>query len=88
MRNTVKYEWSIETLDENEDIVDSTFWDELPKEPLEENQRLCLVRNEGNEIDGLTDRLWAYIENGELPEYFADETDCVISIKVPKRFKL
>lgn len=72
MPNKVIYEWSIETVDEHGDIIDSSFWDELPKEPLEENQRLCLVRNEGNETDGLTDRLWAYVVDGKLPEYFTD----------------
>lgn len=86
MRNKIIYEWCIETLDENEDVIDNSFWDELPKEPLEENQQLCLVRNEGNEADGLTDRLWAYVENGKLPEYFTDANGCVVSIKVPQKY--
>lgn len=86
MKNKVIYEWSVETVDENGDIIDSSFWDEKPTEPLEQNQKLCLIRNEGNEIDGVTDRLWAYVENGKLPEYFTDSNDCIVSIKVPKRF--
>jgi hypothetical protein len=86
MQTKVSYEWSIETIDENEDIIDSSFWDEKPHKELEENERLVLVRNEGNEIEGITDRLWAYVIDGKLPKYFSDSNDCVVSIKVPKRF--
>ena len=45
-----------------------------------------LVRDEGNEIDGLTDRYWAYVKGGKLPEYFSDSMGVPIKIKVPKRF--
>ncbi len=32
--------------------------------------RLVLVRNVGNEFDGITDRAWAYVNGGELPGCF------------------
>ncbi len=86
MKNTVVYEWSIETLDENGDIIDSDF-SETPFEVVESNQRMCLVRNEGNEVDGLTDRLWAYVVDGRLPDVFENGEGYPVSCKVPERFK-
>ena len=58
MPNKVIYEWSVETVDEFGDIEDSSFYDVIEEVPtLEDNQRLCLVRNEGNDDEGLTHRL-------------------------------
>ena len=41
---------------------------------------LVLVRDVGNDFDGLTCRSWAYPENNKMPTEFDDGT------KVPKRF--
>jgi hypothetical protein len=41
---------------------------------------LVLVRDEGNDFDGVTARSWAYVENNKMPTEFDD------GIKVPKRF--
>lgn len=86
MRNTVRYEWTIETLDEYGDIADSSFFDEYPKQELAEDERLGLVRYEGNERDGITLMLWAYVNNGKLPIYFENETGDLTGYKVPEKF--
>lgn len=49
---------------------------------------LGLVRHEGNENDGVTDRLWAYVKDGKLPECFSDSMGTPIAIKVPQRFHI
>ena len=86
MPNKVVYEWSLETLDENCDIIDSSFSD-TPFEEVEANQRMCLVRNEGNEIDGLVGRLWAYVKNNKLSECFENEDGNATGYKVPKKYQ-
>lgn len=86
MANKVFYEWAIETVDEYEDITDVSFWDELPKVKLAENERLCLVRNDGNEDHGLSFRLWAYVVDGKLPENFENENGYEVGYKVPKKY--
>lgn len=88
MANKVIYEWSVETVNEFGDIENCYFYDTIQEVPtLENNQRLCLVRNEGNDNEGLTYRLWAYVLNGKLPEYFSDANDCEVGYKVPLKFK-
>jgi len=47
---------------------------------------MCLVRNEGGDVEGLTGRLWAYVVDGKLPEYFEDATRSVTGYKVPKKY--
>lgn len=87
MRTEVIYEWTLETLVDG-DIVDSDFSDTLSfftKEDLN-NKHLGLVRNEGNEIEGLVSRLWAYVEDGKLPEIFTNEQGLPTAYLVPKRF--
>lgn len=77
----INYEWCYETHDNNGDIVDHNFADELEEFHVSDmTDDLVLVRTEP---DG--SRYWAYMKKGELPEYFWDtrgETD----IKVPQRF--
>lgn len=90
---TTTYEWCVETKDEHGDIVDSDFRDKLAELTMpKENQDLVLIRYTGNEIEGETDRQWAYVKEGKLPDYFGlptghgeeyAETEC----RVPKRFK-
>lgn len=94
MRNKVEYEWCIEhyTDDEFQDITNNDFSDKLDFskdnfEPTEgEKTRLVLVRNEGNEDDGLEDRNWAYVENNKLPKFFADSIGEFTGYEVPQRF--
>ena len=89
MQNKVDYEWTTETIDtESGDIIDSSFYNKLSdisKDDFESND-VGLVRNEGNEADGLEDRFWAYIKDGKLPAYFSDGAGHEIGIKVPQKF--
>ena len=83
MRNRVDYEWDIETVDEYDDIQDHHHSDvcfDLIKYPLKESERLVLVRDVGNDDDGLQDRQWAYVDASGLPDFFDG------GAKVPKRF--
>ena len=73
---------------EEGEITDSDFSDILnfDKENLKGND-LALVMNEGNEIDGLINRVWAYCKNDSLPDYFSNEIGEVTKYKVPEKYK-
>lgn len=80
-RKETWYEWDIESKDEHGDVFD--HWHEnrlkdLP--PLDENEDLVLVRNYGDELDGLLLREWAYVKDGVLPTHFSE------GAIVPERF--
>ena len=96
----VSYEWDIETW-EGDEIIDHDFRDRLhdfggEKLTLAVNQdhddadryyRLVLVRNEGSQVEGITDRLWAYVtDDGKLPEFFEQAGEMETTVRVPKRF--
>jgi hypothetical protein len=93
-KNKVTYAWCIETFtnDEYEDITNLNHSDELTytKDDFEaeegESTRLALIRSEGNEIDGLTDQLWAYVKDGKLPGYFSESLERETSYKVPQKY--
>lgn len=87
MRTKVIYEWCCETLD-NGDIVDNHFEDKLQDIGKDElpNNDLVLCRAEGNEVDGVTDTLWAYVKNWQLPEYFTDSMQQPVNVKVPAKY--
>ena len=81
----VSYEWGIETLDGN-DVVDSDFsgrLNDFSASCISEGQRIVLIRNEGDDSEGLKDRCWAYVDGVTLDESF----DGFPSLKVPKRFQ-
>lgn len=87
----VHYEWDVETLEDDcDDIFDHHHSDTL--QPIvhllrEPRTRLVLVRDVGNDVDGLTDRSWAYVINGRLPAHFSYDCDGnEVGAKVPKRF--
>jgi len=83
---SVKYEWTIEELEDGE-VIDSDFRDKLSDfKYFPADMDLGLVRNEGNDIDGVTDRVWAYVKDGKLPEYFQDAYLQNTSHKIPVRF--
>jgi hypothetical protein len=90
----IAYEWDVEEVDAHEDIVDHNFCDSL--KPLLEHYgsaitagngtfRLVLVRDVGNDVDGLIDRHWAYVRNGKLPQFFSDGI-ADTGHRVPARF--
>lgn len=88
MRNKVYYEWDIEIWEEDgEDIIDHQHDEKCPTRPLLANERLVLVRDVGNDIEGLVDRSWAYVrEDGTLPERFDYGLPEELGVQVPKRF--
>lgn len=82
----ISYEWVFEEYDEYGDIIDPLFAytlaEALKNEPENINHiiGIALVRNEGDDIDGLQVREYAYIKNGQLPIEFDD------GYKIPKKF--
>ena len=68
----VYYEWVLEELDQHEEIVDLRFADSLADLLKEADgipkHDLALVRNTYTEIDGITDRQYAYLAEGKLTE--------------------
>lgn len=91
------YEWCVESVvRESGDIEDNNFVSSfaeaasIVQSETDEDDgcdyRIVLVRTEGSEDDGVTDRLWAYVEDGSLPEFFANAYGNATSVKVPQRF--
>lgn len=80
------YEWDYETVDVHGDVQDHNHADKLSMfTDSDKTDSLVLIRNSGNEAEGLTERYWAYVKNGKLPEYFQDSNENNIC-KVPARF--
>lgn len=92
----VSYEWDIETfVAPDGDIIDhhhsntiagfapQDVWAALNGDVNSETNistRLVLVRDVGDEVDGMTDRQWAYVEDMRFPDAFDN------GALVPKRF--
>lgn len=85
MKSKIFYEYFAEEIDSHGDIVNINFADTLQDLPdaREEGYKIGLTYNAGNEVEGLTRRLWAYIENGILPGYFSNEDGQQTAIKTP-----
>ncbi len=93
MRVNVDYEWAVEHTDSDGDIHDHDYaktYSELIK-----NKRvieglasvIVLVRSEGSELEGVTDRAWAYLKDGKLPEcFFNCFNQKMPNMKVPKKY--
>lgn len=85
---TTTYEWKVEFADEYGDIQDYWHFSESEfdlatikaNEPNEYTAQIALVREVGNDEDGLTDRQHAYVEDGKLPDCFE------YGAKIPARF--
>ena len=90
MRNRVYYEWTLEEVHTDGDIIDSNFIEklsDLSRSDLE-GKDLGLVHNQGNEANGLEDRCWAYVKDGKLPEFFSDAMGSFVGVKVPQKFHI
>lgn len=88
MANRISYEWDFEEIDEDGDVIDHNHADKLTDYvPTDDTMILVLVRDVGNDRDGLVDRSWAYVKFKHLPEYFTD-TDGARVAKVPEKFKI
>lgn len=74
----ITIEWLVEELEDttpDADIIDTHCFPTLAE--ARAFAALCappviigLVRDRGNDLEGLLDRQWAYVEDGKLPEYF------------------
>jgi hypothetical protein len=89
---TVSIEWVVEALDPYGDIIDLLHSDtyaeaEQLAEALREEHgvevQVGLVRDRGNDVEGILDRSWAYVVNGALPVRFEPG-----NVLVPKRYHL
>ena len=86
MRNQTRYEWCVEFTDDGGDVVDHYHADklsEIPDDVMNEGD-LVLIRNVGNEYDGVNDRSWAYVVDGKLHPMFMSGD--VAGETVPQRF--
>ncbi len=87
----VSYEWDLETWDEL-DCLDHHHAEKLRDLPTPSNkfEKLVLVRDVGDQVNGLVDRMWAYVdESGMLPKYFSlpgPSRYYETNVKVPQRF--
>lgn len=83
-KDRVYYEWKVEHLtDDEEDIEDCTHYVTYAEclNNKTEHSQICLVRNVGNEFDGVKYRSHAYvIDGGILPDVFDDGN------KVPMKY--
>lgn len=87
-QHRVSYEWTVEKADADGDIQDVVHCDSLEAARVEAaylehyaKAEIALVRDVGNQIDGLIERGWAYLDaDGRLPSHFDDHS------AVPKRF--
>jgi hypothetical protein len=78
MTDRTIYQWDVETIDADGDIVGheqgtlKSLLDVFGSEILTgtASQRLVLIRDRYNDVEGVTDRQWAYIEAGALPAEF------------------
>jgi hypothetical protein len=77
------YEWQLEEVDECGDIIDQDFSDTITWDCIDKDHRLCLVRRSGDDKRGCIEDLYAYVYDGELPNYFEES-----EIKVPKKYQL
>tara|TARA_B100000902_G_C27305411_1_gene915149 strand:+ start:1060 stop:1425 length:366 start_codon:yes stop_codon:yes gene_type:complete len=87
----VHYEWCWEYSDEHGDIIHAYHADTLKNLGAAEashwetgepwKPELTLIRDHGNDADGLQERSYAYPTNGTMPELFS------CGSKIPKRFQ-
>ena len=95
MTRRVSYEWVVEELDEDGDIVEPVHFDSFAEAAAYgatlARADIGLVRNEGDELEGLTDRLWSYARRVDgkwtLAETFnAGGDEFPTETRVPARF--
>lgn len=73
-RLLVTYEWEWAQLDKHGDIDELRHADPGELAVLNGWTVYSLVKNYGNDIEGIKDRSWAYVEDGVLPQEFEDGT--------------
>jgi hypothetical protein len=97
MKSTVTVEWLLEELVEEDtgtndpDIVDTHCFGSLNhllmfRSGCNGPTRVGLVRDRGNDVEGLLDRCWAYVRDGFLPQTFSYGAGEDAHIMVPLKF--
>ena len=91
MRNNIFYEWKVEQWID-EDIEDFEHFDKLAdalkEEPIKgATIKICLVRDEGNEDEGLLDREHAYIKDSMLQNYESPDGDPYTEYSPPVKYQ-
>jgi hypothetical protein len=75
MKYKTSYEWVAEDCDENGDIIDPAYGDTLAEvmryHAPADNVSYALVKNIGNQEDGLKSREYAYLKNNYKVTYVA-----------------
>ena len=94
----ISYEWVVEYIpdrsDDDGDIVEVNHFDTFNEAfnwvldsaaPFDHD--IALVRDVGNDAEGIIDRAWAYLnEDDKLPETFTYSAGEDSGIRVPKRY--
>jgi hypothetical protein len=73
-RLLVTYEWEWVVFDDEGDIVEVSYGDPGELCVMPGMTLHSLVKNYGNDVDGIQDRSWAYVDDGVLPQEFEDGT--------------
>jgi hypothetical protein len=87
---TTVYEWIREEVDEHGDIVNTEHFTtrRAAEAGRGETDAVGLTRDVFSEIDGLVDRLWAYVRpDGTLPSHFSNARGGETGYAVPKRYR-
>jgi len=93
MKDITNYEWLVDELDNDGDIVDTEFFNSYSDAVKHKvhaqvlgnngnNFEIGIIRYVGNDIDGEKDRQYAYMSNNKLP------TEMDGGASVPKRFHI
>jgi hypothetical protein len=83
IKRSTSYEWQLEEHDEHGDTEDTRQHDTYAQAVADGKDcqafEICLVRSQGSEDKGVTDRQYAYVIDGELGPMDYDA-------QIPKRF--
>lgn len=89
------YEFVVEQMEscnDDADIIDTSGFDRMDEAIEFRNQcnewptRICLRRDTGNDLEGITERYYAYASNGVLQDRFESCMGAQDGPPVPKRF--
>lgn len=73
-KNDVYYEWVVEQVDEHDDIQDTyavdSYQEALKEDSTYARKCIALKRDKGNDDDGVVERGYAYVVDGNIEERF------------------
>lgn len=88
MRNTTTYEWNLPIIDDWGDIIDNQFNEKLSgfsQAEVDDADAVELIKNIGNEANGIEDRAYAHVRGGQLDTEFDD--GCKVPVKLRDEFR-